>query len=1384
MKTKQILRVLAGSLFAMLVAVMMGACPQPTGTGGGPETPVPTVTGVTVTPDTADVDQGKTQQFTAVVAGTNNPSQSVTWGVTGNSDGTTSITDGLLSVGSNETVGGTLTVTATSTADTTKVGTAAVLVWVESDDPVVRSVTVSSAAQQVEKGKTQQFTVNVNVSGPEYNLPPTTVTWAIAEANKNPGTTISESGLLTVGVDETLTALTITATSTFDTTKVGTATVTVVNAFVGFSGTKWTDGLLPESTLDFTSVSSVTLEGRYWSQHNGPNKIGDTVHPYEVANDLTGAVVEPAIWVILNTGNRTGFELYYYQAAHGKNRHLVAYVNGLQPREFYMVGESPSIPNIPNPPGIIDGANPALSALVSYFNSTAIDVTVAAGYGAPTVTAPTLTTGVTSLVSNKRITGALTYTTLADGGPKITYKITVDDRNTLDVHSFSQGEGDQLAAAISGSLGIVSGTYTDITAGYRFFGTVTAAPTVFPDAGSIAIIIPLVQDTVAPGIITDINGAGAITAVTITGSTAAITGDLTYSASYVSASKTLQVTVPAADISASGATAVARALLTAVNGKITTDDAGYTLPVSATGAISGANVVASIVLQKGAVPAATITAAITPADGALSIASGGVTGDVITALNGVANATNTATAAYNSTRHEVSITVTPTANYVFSTATGFYNTVATALNTKFTGKVTNSVESTYSTVSSTTYAVTGGNLVFTVAFSNFIDAATITAALNGVGANSSATIASGNVTGDVLTALVNIPGATAGVTTTYTTANHTLTIRVAPAASFTFNPGLVAQGQNVVSPYASVGTAIVAKLGATVINNVNATYTSVKPSVGIEVSGGNLVFTVQLATVLQASQLVSRITGAANGNLNVTGVMNASYGTDWGVSGALIDALGPPLVTATGGYNETTGAITISLAPGPEYVFGTAAADYAGVATALNNKPIGTIVNTDKKGNITIREATGVTHALTNGNLVLTIGSRQPEVAAASIVTAINGAADGSIAVAGATSITGAIITALTEIPQATTTVGTAYNTAGHAITLTIAPVAGKIYNTTGGYYSTVADALGTKLGAVTNAVDEEYVKAGTPTAAVTDGNLVVTIPLGLAQAIEASVLADAISGAANGNIVIELVEVTIDTDYGPYTFEVEVPTGSIVTALNDLGATGDLLATKRGTAGWDFAIPPAAGSFSTEAGAYSSVAAALQTKLAGGAFKALSGTVVTVSGVTASVTEGNLVLSINFITSTIGAASLTTAINGVANGDSVVIDNKGNITMTGPVNNVVTALTATSEIASVTVVGIQDAPGGYNFYLIPADGFSYAPAATTYSGVATALKTKLSSGTFTTDVTSYDWGTYQEVQSIDERTIGTVQAIIAAPDDMNAGGPGTVVIQVFYATP
>jgi hypothetical protein len=179
---------------------------------------IPTITSVTVSPQSPDVAQGQQRQFTASVIGTNYPVQTVTWAVTGNSkSGTTISANGLLSIAADETAT-TLTVRATSTFDISKSGTSTVNVLV----PTVTSVTVSPQNPSVAKGYQHQFTSSVIGT----NSPVQTVTWAVT-GNGKPGTTISTSGLLSIAADETATTLTVRATSTFDISKSGTSTVSV-----------------------------------------------------------------------------------------------------------------------------------------------------------------------------------------------------------------------------------------------------------------------------------------------------------------------------------------------------------------------------------------------------------------------------------------------------------------------------------------------------------------------------------------------------------------------------------------------------------------------------------------------------------------------------------------------------------------------------------------------------------------------------------------------------------------------------------------------------------------------------------------------------------------------------------------------------------------------------------------------------------------------------------------------------------------------------------------------------------------------------------------------------------------------------------------------------
>jgi formylglycine-generating enzyme required for sulfatase activity len=99
-----------------------------------------TVSSVTVSPDTAVVVKGGTNTFSATVAGTGDPAQTVNWKV--NSTAGTTISDGILNVASGETATS-LTVTATSTVDGTKFDTATVTLPLYTDMVPATTTTVT-----------------------------------------------------------------------------------------------------------------------------------------------------------------------------------------------------------------------------------------------------------------------------------------------------------------------------------------------------------------------------------------------------------------------------------------------------------------------------------------------------------------------------------------------------------------------------------------------------------------------------------------------------------------------------------------------------------------------------------------------------------------------------------------------------------------------------------------------------------------------------------------------------------------------------------------------------------------------------------------------------------------------------------------------------------------------------------------------------------------------------------------------------------------------------------------------------------------------------------------------------------------------------------------
>jgi hypothetical protein len=194
---------------------------------------------VAISPTTATVNAGGTQQFQATVTGSNNAG--VLWqvnNVTGGSAANGTISTSGLYTAPPTTVAIQVTVTAVSVADSTKTASATVTV-----NPVATgTVTVSPATATIAVGGTQQFTATM-MGGSDVN-----VTWSvdgITGGNSSVGT-ISSNGLYTA--PSTAGMHTITATSVSNIS--GSAAVSVI--LLTLSPTS--ASLSPNGTQQFTAT--------------------------------------------------------------------------------------------------------------------------------------------------------------------------------------------------------------------------------------------------------------------------------------------------------------------------------------------------------------------------------------------------------------------------------------------------------------------------------------------------------------------------------------------------------------------------------------------------------------------------------------------------------------------------------------------------------------------------------------------------------------------------------------------------------------------------------------------------------------------------------------------------------------------------------------------------------------------------------------------------------------------------------------------------------------------------------------------------------------------------------------------------------------------------
>lgn len=227
--------------------------------GGGSGSP-PAMVAISISPTSATVAAGGTQQFQATVTGSSD--SGVQWQVNkivgGNSQYGTISTSGLYTAPTSD-VALQVTVTAVATADTSKTASAAVTVNAAPPPPPpppTISVSISPTTALLAVSTTQQFTATVTgTTNPA-------VTWSVDGVNGGNTTvgTISTTGLYTAPA--TASNHTVTATSVADGTKSASAAVTVISLTISPQSTS----LTPFGTRQFTAtVQGTSDNGITWS---------------------------------------------------------------------------------------------------------------------------------------------------------------------------------------------------------------------------------------------------------------------------------------------------------------------------------------------------------------------------------------------------------------------------------------------------------------------------------------------------------------------------------------------------------------------------------------------------------------------------------------------------------------------------------------------------------------------------------------------------------------------------------------------------------------------------------------------------------------------------------------------------------------------------------------------------------------------------------------------------------------------------------------------------------------------------------------------------------------------------------------------------------------
>jgi hypothetical protein len=201
MKSKNLRFMKGVMLLFITIAVSCTSPTSPNTNGNGNGDEQGSVTGVSIDPSAVSVERGEIFQFSAMVNGANNPSQKVRWSVSGSVAGTNINANGLLSVAANETAIR-LTVRAVAEADTSKYGTATVMVGTPVEWSVHNLSTWADAHHGINNDPVNRLHI-ITVTG-NVTIPPTaawsftfpTVSDLVLILQGNGSLTISTTGIM------------------------------------------------------------------------------------------------------------------------------------------------------------------------------------------------------------------------------------------------------------------------------------------------------------------------------------------------------------------------------------------------------------------------------------------------------------------------------------------------------------------------------------------------------------------------------------------------------------------------------------------------------------------------------------------------------------------------------------------------------------------------------------------------------------------------------------------------------------------------------------------------------------------------------------------------------------------------------------------------------------------------------------------------------------------------------------------------------------------------------------------------------------------------------------------------------------------------------------